>query len=74
MSTWTKFERVTRTVVYDVPTHGQYACWSEVISAIQAALNDYRDAYPQSGTPSDDSIRVVPGDDSIRLEFEVPNA
>lgn len=70
MSTWTRGEKVTKTVEYTVPTHEPWgAAWSEVQNALGAALEEFRTIYAHPAT--DDAIRFSVRDDEIVISFEV---
>ncbi len=71
MATWSRRERVTRTVEYTVPCHGDGATYAEVQKAITAAHMDLTTAgrADSFGTVPDNEIRVLPGDDEILVVY-----
>lgn len=74
MATWSRRERVTRTVEYLVPAGRPFgACWTEVFQAVHQAERELRNAgrIPEGREPSDDQIRVLPGDDEIIVSYEI---
>lgn len=73
MATYSRRERVTRTVEFTVPAappHG--ACWTEVAKAVSAAVKELRDAgrIGPHDDPQDDMIRIRPGDDEVVVSYE----
>jgi hypothetical protein len=76
MATYSRRERVTRTVEFTVPAQRPYgACWVEVMKAIRAAIQEFRDLkYPNIALdvfePGDDEIRILAGDDEVIVYFE----
>jgi hypothetical protein len=73
MATWSRRERVTRTVEYTVPVGGDGAAYAEIQKAITAARQDLTEAgrADSFGTIADNEIRVLPGDDEIIVAYEV---
>lgn len=74
MATWSRRERVTRTVEWTVPAAEPWgACWSEVVQAINQATRELREAgrLGESEEPSDSLIRVKVGDEEVIVFFEI---
>jgi hypothetical protein len=73
MATWSRRERVTRTVEWTVPASEPWgACWSEVAQAINQATRELREAgrLGESEDPSDSLIRVKVGDEEVIVFYE----
>jgi hypothetical protein len=75
MVTYSREEKVRRTIEYRVPAEMPYgACWNQVVQAINAAIRELREAgaLVDGEEPSDDRIWIQPNDDSIVIVFEAP--
>lgn len=74
MSTYSRRERVTRTVEWTVPANQPWgACWTEVFGAVNDAIRELRASggLGEFEEPSDDAIRVLAGDDEIIVFYEI---
>jgi len=77
MATWSRRERVTRTVEWTVPAPAPFgADWAQVFQAYGQAERELRDAgrIPEGSEPSDDLIRFHVGDDEIIISYEIKEA
>lgn len=73
MATWSRRERVTRTVEWVVPAAPPWgACWNQVVQAINQAMAELRTAgrLGEFEEPSDTLIRVLTGDDEVIVFYE----
>jgi hypothetical protein len=71
MTTWSVTEVTEVKVLYRIPAAEPYgACWSEVDTAMRAAIDRYRADYglPMTIIP-DDAVRFHARDDEIIIEF-----
>lgn len=74
MATWSRRERVTRTVEFPVPAGAPWgACWNQVFGAVNEAIRELRASggLGEFEEPSDDAIRVLAGDDEIIVFYEI---
>lgn len=74
MATYSRRERITRTVEFPVPAEQPYgACWAEVWKAFNAARQELVVAgrLEKDVSPPDDMIRILPGDDEVIVCYEV---
>lgn len=68
MATWSRRERVTRTVEWVVPADRPWgACWNQVVQAINQAEGELREFEEAPDT----LIRVLAGDDEIIVYYEI---
>lgn len=69
MTTWTRGEVTRTTVEYHVPTYEPWgADWNQFQVALNTAIREWKDLNGER-TPSDDAIRIHPGDDEIVISF-----
>lgn len=74
MATYERREVTTTRVEFDVPASSPWgACWVEVQKAIAAVIEEMRTAgtLGLAEVPSDDRIRVTPGDEKIIVSYEI---
>jgi hypothetical protein len=72
MTTWSVTEVTEVKILYHIPAEDPYgACWSEVDTAMGAAIARYRADYQVDPIAliSDDAVRVRAGDGEIIIEF-----
>jgi hypothetical protein len=77
MATWSRRERVVRSVEWSVPAPPPFgADWAQVFQAFHQAEAELRAAgrIPEGREPSDDLIRIRPGDDEIVIYYEIKEA
>lgn len=74
MATWSRRERVTRTVEYAVPAPPPFgADWAQVFQAFHQAERELRAAgqIAEGAEPYDNQIRFQTGDDEIIISYEI---
>lgn len=70
MPTWSTGEKTETTVYWRIPAVPPWgACWNEVSTVIQMAVDEYQVMKDTNKTPSDDSIRVHVEDDAIVVSY-----
>ncbi len=77
MATYSRRERITRTVEFPVPAEPPYgACWAEVWKAFNAARQELVAAglLEKDVMPPDDVIRILAGDDEVIVCYEMEEA
>jgi hypothetical protein len=74
MATWSRRERVTRTVEWVVPASEPWgACWNQFVQAINQAMGELRadGKLGEFEEPSDGQIRVKVGDEEVIVFYEI---
>lgn len=77
MAGYSRREVYTTRVEFLVPAPWpEGACWVEVQKAISAAIQELRDTgrLGPDATPSDDAIRIRPGDEDVAVFYEFGTA
>jgi hypothetical protein len=74
MATWSRRERVTRTVEWVVPAPAPFgADWAQVFQAFHQAERELRNAgrIPEGAEPFDNQIHFRAEDDEIVIYYEI---
>lgn len=77
MATYSRREIHTTRVEYLVPADDRFgACWVEVYKAVSAAMQELVSLglLEQGREPSDDAIKIRPGDDEVIVYFDLDTA
>lgn len=77
MATYSRREVRTTRVEYFVPADASFgACWVEVYKAVSAATQELVSLglLEQGREPSDDAIKIRPGDDEVVVYFNLDTA